>query len=145
MWIGCHVSQWRKCHAPSTSQFSLPPSTWVAVSQLSLGRWGECLQQGGEFPHTGSGELLHVLRGECLHVIEGHAATQSPPNPISRNTTTYIYVNIFKATFQVRQKYRFSILKDCKAATSTIQQYSMLYTDTMSLNHPDIKVGKNCL
>ena len=124
---------------------SHPVCGWRCPS-CHLRRWGECLQQqGGEFPHTGSGELLHVLRGECLHVIGGHAATQSPPNPISRNTTTYIYVNIFKATFQVRQKYLFSILKDCKAATSTIQQYSILYTDTMSLNHPDIKVGKNCL
>ena len=82
VWIGCHVSQKRKCRGPSASQFSLPTSVWVAVSQLSIGEMGRMSPAGSWLPH--------MRGGECLHVIGTHTATQSLPNPISRNTTIYI-------------------------------------------------------
>ena len=82
VWIGCHVSQKRKCRGPSASQFSLPTSVWVAVSQLSIGEMGRMSPAGSWLPH--------IRGGECLHVIGTHTATHSLPNPISRNTTIYI-------------------------------------------------------
>ena len=81
VWIGCHVSQKRKCRGPSASQFSLPTSVWVAVSQLSIGEMGRMSPAGSCLPH--------MRGGECLHVIGTHTATQFLPNPISRNTTIY--------------------------------------------------------
>ena len=114
----------------------VPAVTWGDGENVSNSRVSP--HKRGVAPRI-TGRVSPRHRGPRCHSISVQPHQQKHNN---------IYaLNIFKATFLERPKYIFSSSTDCQyilsiyfpacqAATSSIQQFSLLYTER-SLNHPN--------
>ena len=95
----------------------VPAVTWGDGENVS--------NREGSFPTRGTGSCS-TYYGESVSTSSRATLPLNPRPTPSAETQQHIY-----------------IFPDCKAATFLIQQYSMLYTKTMSLNHSDKSWKKN--